>query len=102
MLPPAKAHALLQEVKQESCFLVIGYCTQVLAVLLTLIEIDFVLFSFLALCVLYQVQEVFDDSPFYVPVDSVSIMNGTSEGMLTLAQTDQPSSALKYVLKMTD
>ncbi|XP_060773767.1 ectonucleoside triphosphate diphosphohydrolase 5 [Neoarius graeffei] len=41
MLPPAKAHALLQEV-----------------------------------------QDVFDDSPFYVPDESVSIMNGTSEGVL--------------------
>ncbi|XP_058235312.1 ectonucleoside triphosphate diphosphohydrolase 5 isoform X1 [Hemibagrus wyckioides] len=41
MLPPAKAHALLQEV-----------------------------------------QDVFDDSPFYVPAESVSIMNGTSEGVL--------------------
>ncbi|GAA6097910.1 ectonucleoside triphosphate diphosphohydrolase 5 [Tachysurus ichikawai] len=41
MLPPAKAHALLQEV-----------------------------------------QDVFDDSPFYVPADSVSILSGTSEGVL--------------------
>ncbi|XP_043076570.1 ectonucleoside triphosphate diphosphohydrolase 5 [Puntigrus tetrazona] len=41
LLPPAKAHALLEEV-----------------------------------------QDVFDESPFYVPVDSVSIMNGTNEGIL--------------------
>lgn len=41
MLPPSKAHALLQEV-----------------------------------------QDVFEDSPFYVPADSVSIMDGTSEGVL--------------------
>lgn len=45
---------------------------------------------------------MFDESPFYVPADSVSIMNGTSEGMLTLAQTDRLSLAFKYVLKMTD
>ncbi|XP_067274872.1 ectonucleoside triphosphate diphosphohydrolase 5 [Pseudorasbora parva] len=41
LLPPAKAHALLEEV-----------------------------------------QDVFDESPFYVPADSVSIMNGTNEGIL--------------------
>ncbi|XP_067240683.1 ectonucleoside triphosphate diphosphohydrolase 5 [Chanodichthys erythropterus] len=41
LLPPAKAHALLEEV-----------------------------------------QDVFEESPFYVPADSVSIMNGTSEGIL--------------------
>ncbi|XP_077096345.1 ectonucleoside triphosphate diphosphohydrolase 5 isoform X3 [Siphateles boraxobius] len=31
---------------------------------------------------LEQVQEVFDESPFYVPADSVGIMNGTNEGRL--------------------
>uniref|UniRef100_A0A9J7X0B5 nucleoside diphosphate phosphatase n=1 Tax=Cyprinus carpio carpio TaxID=630221 RepID=A0A9J7X0B5_CYPCA len=31
---------------------------------------------------LEEVQDVFDESPFYVPVDSVSIMNGTNEGIL--------------------
>ncbi|XP_051953972.1 ectonucleoside triphosphate diphosphohydrolase 5-like isoform X3 [Xyrauchen texanus] len=41
LLPPAKAHALLEEV-----------------------------------------QDVFDESPFYVPADSVSIMNGVNEGVL--------------------
>uniref|UniRef100_A0A673I3G0 nucleoside diphosphate phosphatase n=1 Tax=Sinocyclocheilus rhinocerous TaxID=307959 RepID=A0A673I3G0_9TELE len=40
LLPPAKAHTLLEEV-----------------------------------------QDVFDESPFYVPADSVSIMNGTNEGL---------------------
>ncbi len=32
-------------------------------------------------CVCLQVQDVFDESPFYVPVDSVSVMNGTDEGL---------------------
>ncbi|XP_076872872.1 ectonucleoside triphosphate diphosphohydrolase 5 isoform X2 [Brachyhypopomus gauderio] len=41
LLPPAKAHALLEEV-----------------------------------------QKVFDESPFYVPADGVSMLNGTSEGIL--------------------
>ncbi|XP_026886899.2 ectonucleoside triphosphate diphosphohydrolase 5 isoform X1 [Electrophorus electricus] len=41
LLPPAKAHALLEEV-----------------------------------------QNVFDESPFYVPADSVSILSGTNEGIL--------------------
>uniref|UniRef100_A0A8C8ID08 nucleoside diphosphate phosphatase n=1 Tax=Oncorhynchus tshawytscha TaxID=74940 RepID=A0A8C8ID08_ONCTS len=31
---------------------------------------------------LEQVQDVFDESPFFVPDDSVSIMNGTNEGIL--------------------
>uniref|UniRef100_A0A9J8D5I2 nucleoside diphosphate phosphatase n=1 Tax=Cyprinus carpio carpio TaxID=630221 RepID=A0A9J8D5I2_CYPCA len=31
---------------------------------------------------LEEVQDVFDESPFYVPVDSVSIMNGTNEGLV--------------------
>ncbi|XP_010787034.1 ectonucleoside triphosphate diphosphohydrolase 5-like [Notothenia coriiceps] len=31
---------------------------------------------------LEQVQHVFDESPFWVPDDSVSIMNGTNEGIL--------------------
>ncbi|XP_039597697.1 ectonucleoside triphosphate diphosphohydrolase 5 isoform X1 [Polypterus senegalus] len=31
---------------------------------------------------LQEVQGVFDESPFYVPNDSVSIMNGTNEGIL--------------------
>lgn len=31
---------------------------------------------------LEEVQDVFDESPFYVPPDSVRIMNGTSEGIL--------------------
>ncbi|KAG1941765.1 ectonucleoside triphosphate diphosphohydrolase 5 [Pimephales promelas] len=31
---------------------------------------------------LEQVRDVFDESPFYVPADSVSIMNGTNEGIL--------------------
>ncbi|XP_073708905.1 ectonucleoside triphosphate diphosphohydrolase 5 [Garra rufa] len=31
---------------------------------------------------LEEVQDVFDESPFYVPPDSVSIMNGTNEGIL--------------------
>ncbi|TSK58020.1 Ectonucleoside triphosphate diphosphohydrolase 5 [Bagarius yarrelli] len=31
---------------------------------------------------LQEVQFVFENSPFYVPADSVSIMNGTSEGIL--------------------
>ncbi|MCJ8743738.1 hypothetical protein PDJAM_G00097750 [Pangasius djambal] len=35
-----------------------------------------------AYALLQEVQDVFDDSPFYVPADSVSIMNGTSEGVL--------------------
>ncbi|XP_030628843.1 ectonucleoside triphosphate diphosphohydrolase 5 [Chanos chanos] len=41
LLPPAKAHAILEEV-----------------------------------------QDVFDESPFFIPDDSVTIMNGTSEGIL--------------------
>uniref|UniRef100_A0A6Q2XZ33 nucleoside diphosphate phosphatase n=1 Tax=Esox lucius TaxID=8010 RepID=A0A6Q2XZ33_ESOLU len=35
-----------------------------------------------AKALLEEVQDVFDESPFYVPDDSVSIMNGTSEGIL--------------------
>ncbi|KAF5908495.1 ectonucleoside triphosphate diphosphohydrolase 5-like [Clarias magur] len=34
-----------------------------------------------AQALLQEVQDVFDDSPFFVPADSVSIMNGTSEGV---------------------
>ncbi|KAL0967700.1 hypothetical protein UPYG_G00255740 [Umbra pygmaea] len=35
-----------------------------------------------AAALLEQVRDVFDESPFYVPDDSVSIMNGTNEGIL--------------------
>ncbi|CAB1343187.1 unnamed protein product [Coregonus sp. 'balchen'] len=35
-----------------------------------------------AQALLEQVQDVFDESPFFVPDDSVSIMNGTNEGIL--------------------
>ncbi|KAJ8009481.1 hypothetical protein DPEC_G00089330 [Dallia pectoralis] len=35
-----------------------------------------------AKALLEQVQDVFDESPFYIPDDSVSIMNGTNEGIL--------------------
>uniref|UniRef100_A0A8C7JTC7 nucleoside diphosphate phosphatase n=1 Tax=Oncorhynchus kisutch TaxID=8019 RepID=A0A8C7JTC7_ONCKI len=35
-----------------------------------------------AQALLEQVQEVFDESPFFVPDDSVSIMDGTNEGIL--------------------
>lgn len=31
-----------------------------------------------------QVREVFDESPFFVPENSVSIMNGANEGNLPL------------------
>uniref|UniRef100_A0AAY4B1K6 nucleoside diphosphate phosphatase n=1 Tax=Denticeps clupeoides TaxID=299321 RepID=A0AAY4B1K6_9TELE len=35
-----------------------------------------------AKALLDEVKEVFDESPFFVPSDSVSIMNGTNEGIL--------------------
>uniref|UniRef100_A0A665WYZ0 nucleoside diphosphate phosphatase n=1 Tax=Echeneis naucrates TaxID=173247 RepID=A0A665WYZ0_ECHNA len=37
-----------------------------------------------ASALLKEVQEVFDESPFFVPNNSVSLMNGTNEGSLTL------------------
>uniref|UniRef100_A0A8C1YZP9 nucleoside diphosphate phosphatase n=1 Tax=Cyprinus carpio TaxID=7962 RepID=A0A8C1YZP9_CYPCA len=51
---------------------------------------------------LEEVQDVFDESPFYVPVDSVSIMNGTNEGLSAInkhrtSQTKQQENAQKTV-----
>lgn len=68
LLPPVKAHALLQQVKKNLslCFTVV----------------PFAIYSLWCLN-LFQVRDVFYESPFTVPANSVSIMDGTSEGLST-------------------
>lgn len=54
-----------------------------------------------ARALLDQVQHVFDESPFLVPDDSVSIMNGTNEGILAWISLNFLTGHLKAQTKKT-
>uniref|UniRef100_A0A671YRD8 nucleoside diphosphate phosphatase n=1 Tax=Sparus aurata TaxID=8175 RepID=A0A671YRD8_SPAAU len=54
-----------------------------------------------AQALLQQVQHVFDESPFLVPDDSVSIMNGTNEGILAWISVNFLTGHLKAQTQTT-
>ncbi|TNM95113.1 hypothetical protein fugu_017872 [Takifugu bimaculatus] len=54
-----------------------------------------------AQALLHQVQHVFDESPFFVPDNSVSIMNGTKEGILAWISMNFLTGHLRKETKST-
>lgn len=68
LLPPSKAQALLQQVHNVKKT-----------------SVSFIQLYFYSYMCWLKVRDVFEETAFYVPADSVGIMNGTDEGVFARA-----------------